>query len=648
MRVILLTGKGGVGKTSLAAATALEIARTGKRTFLLSTDPAHNLADALAQPVGSGSARIARGLVAREVAVLDELDRSWSQIQAFLRGLLKEGADPMIADELLVFPGLEELVALRAIREVEATGDFDCCVVDCAPTGSTLRMLRFPDALRLFMDHFFDLERRGARALRPILERLHAQGVVPDEAVFDAVERLVSDVEAVRRILVDGTRTTARLVVNPARLVVAEARRSFAYLSLYGVTTDAVLVNRVLPDEAKRGFFARWAERERLELAEIEASFPIPRLSVPLQAHELRGRDDLAALGERLYQGRDPSELMTRAHPIRLEKRAGRTWLEIDLPGAAKEELDVVERGERGRGARPRRDPHRRASGFGRGSWDRARAPRRRCVADRVRVSGPPRDRPQGRPTRIVSLVPSLTESLFELGLGDRVVGVTDWCIHPADAVRGVPRVGGTKTPDRDAIIRLRPDLVIANHEENRRRDVERLEAAGLRVWVTDPRTTADGVALLAELAALGARPDRVAAVVAPVEAAFARARDAAAGPRPRTFCPIWKGPWMTVGGDTYIHDLLTLCGADNVFAEEGDRRYPIVSEERIVAAAPEVILLPDEPYAFGPRDAAALATLPIPAAASGRIHLIDGTLVSWYGPRIGRAIDTLHGILRV
>ena len=345
MRVILLTGKGGVGKTSLAAATALEIARSGKRTFLLSTDPAHNLADAFGQPIGSGATDLAPGLVAREVAVLDELDRSWSQIQAFLRGLLKEGADPLIADELLVFPGLEELVALRAIREVETTGEFDCCVVDCAPTGSTLRMLRFPDALRLFMDHFFDLERKGARALRPILERLHAEGVVPDEAVFDAVERLVRDVEDVRRILVDGSRTTARLVVNPARLVVAEARRSFAYLSLYGVTTDAVLVNRVLPDAAKHGFFSRWADRERLELAEIEASFPIPRMSVPLQDHELGGRDDLAALGKELYAGRDPSEIFIRSQPIRLEKRGGRTWLELDLPGAVKEEIDLVERG---------------------------------------------------------------------------------------------------------------------------------------------------------------------------------------------------------------------------------------------------------------------------------------------------------------
>ena len=660
MRVVLLTGKGGVGKTSLSAATALEMARAGKRTFLLSTDPAHNLGDALGQRVGSGATEVAPGLVAREVAVLDELDRTWSKIQAFLRGLLKDEADPLIAAELLVFPGLEELVALRAIREVEATGEFDCCVVDCAPTGSTLRMLRFPDALRLFMDHFFDLERKGARALRPVLERLHAEGVVPDEEVFDAVERLVGDVEDVRRILVDGSRTTARLVVNPARLVVAEARRSFAYLSLYGVTTDAVLVNRVLPEAAKRGFFARWAERERSELAEIEASFPIPRFNAALADRELRGRDDLRRPGPSALR-RPRSRRDFRAFPADPSRETRRTHLAgAGSPGRGEGGDRSGGAGQRDRGPGARREPHRGVAGFGRRPAHRARASRRRCSQDRIRVRSDPsepgrgaentpnRERPYQRPTRIVCLVPSLTEALFSLGLGERVVGVTEWCIHPAAGVRDLPKVGGTKTPDRDAIVRLAPDLVIANREENRRRDVERLEAAGLRVWVTDPRTVADGVALLAELAELGATPQRAASVVEPVRSAFQGALAEVAPSPVRTFCPIWKDPWMVVGGNTYAHDLIALCGAENVFADEGDRRYPIVTEEQIVQAAPEVVLLPDEPYAFGPRDAAALARLQIPAAAAGRIHLIDGTLVSWYGPRIGPAIEELRAILRV
>ncbi len=345
MRVLLLTGKGGVGKTSHAVATALGAAQHGHRVFLLSTDPAHSLGDAMAREVGARPQRVAPGVVAQEVAVLEELDRSWSEIQGWLRGLLRDEADPIVAEELLVFPGLEELVALRAVREVEATGDFDVCVVDCAPTGATLRMLRFPDALRIFMDNFFDLERRGARLLRPLLDKIR-EGLVPGEEIFDAFERLYGDVDAVRQILLDEDRTTARLVVNPSRVVVAETRRSYAYLSLYGVATDAVIVNRVMPPEATSGYFARWAERERAELAEIEASFPVPTFQAPLRSRELRGLDDLAELARTLWADHDPARVFTRARPIRLSMTRGRPRLEIDLPGAQKEEVDVAARGD--------------------------------------------------------------------------------------------------------------------------------------------------------------------------------------------------------------------------------------------------------------------------------------------------------------
>ncbi len=256
------------------------------------------------------------------------------------------------------------------------------------------------------------------------------------------------------------------------------------------------------------------------------------------------------------------------------------------------------------------------------------------------------RGRPATSPQRIVSLVPSLTEGLFVLGLGERVVGVTDWCVHPADAVAGIVKVGGTKTPDLAAIVALAPDLVIANHEENRRRDVEKLEAAGLRVWVTYPRTVAEGAAVLAELALLGATDEAQARVVAPVLAAVAEAERARPAEGVPVFCPIWRDPWMAVGGDTYAHDLITLCGGRNVFAAHGDRRYPRVTLDEVVAAAPEVVLLPDEPYAFGATDVAELRRLPFPAAQNGRLHLIDGTWVSWYGPRIERAIRALRSHL--
>lgn len=248
---------------------------------------------------------------------------------------------------------------------------------------------------------------------------------------------------------------------------------------------------------------------------------------------------------------------------------------------------------------------------------------------------------------RVVSLVPSLTEALFALEMGERVVGVTDWCVHPRDDVAGLPKVGGTKNPDLTRILALKPDLVVANHEENRRRDVERLREAGVPVWVTYPRTVREGAELLDALAELGGVGAALRAhVVEPVLAAVAGAEARAAGQRPRVFCPIWRDPWMGVGADTYADDLIRLCGGSNPFAEHGDRRYPRVTLDEVIAAAPEVILLPDEPYRFDERDAAELRGLSVPAAESGRIHLIDGTFVSWYGPRIRGAIEKVSALL--
>jgi len=327
-------------------ATALGAAQHGHRVFLLSTDSAHSLGDALGEEVGPVPIEIADGVVAQEVDVLTELDRSWASIQNWLRELLRSDTDDMVAEELLVFPGMEELVALRGIREVETTGEYDVCVVDCAPTGSTLRMLRFPDVLRIFMENFFDWKRKAANAIRPVAATFGADVYVPADEVFAAFERLYRDVEDVRSILLDTDRTSARLVVNPARVVIDETRRSFAYLSLYGVATDAVLINRVLPAEAATGYFAHWAQRERDELEEIEQSFPVPQFRAPLYPAEPIGVEALRKLATETYGDRDPAALFTRARPIRLSKKAGATVMEIDLVHASTDELDLTVHGD--------------------------------------------------------------------------------------------------------------------------------------------------------------------------------------------------------------------------------------------------------------------------------------------------------------
>ncbi len=246
-------------------------------------------------------------------------------------------------------------------------------------------------------------------------------------------------------------------------------------------------------------------------------------------------------------------------------------------------------------------------------------------------------------PGRIVSLIPSITEILFAIGAGDRVVGCTIYCTQPPEGVATKVRVGGEKNPKLELIRDLGADLVIANVEENVREHVETLRAWGIPVHVTYPRTVADGIRLVGELGALLEAGPRARGLEAELRARYDEVRAAAAGRRPRrVFCPIWRKPYMTINRDTYIHDMLAVAGGENVFAAR-TKRYPEITLDDVAASGAEVILLPDEPYRFRRVHQADFAPYAdLPAVRDGRIHLVDGKLLSWYGPRIAEALQVL------
>jgi len=267
-------------------------------------------------------------------------------------------------------------------------------------------------------------------------------------------------------------------------------------------------------------------------------------------------------------------------------------------------------------------------------------------MAARVDASGVAVELPRP-PRRIVSLVPSTTEILCALGLGEALVGITVYCVEPRDVVRGKTRIGGEKNPDLEKIRALEPDLVIANIEENVRADIDRLRAWSIPVWVTYPRTVAEGIQLIGELGELTGSPARAAELLRDIEPLHERVRMATARRPPvAVFYPIWRGPYMTINGDTYIHDMLKVCGARNIFADRPER-YPTVTLDEVATRRPDVILLPDEPFRFRRAHLADFATYAnVPAVRDGRIHLVDGKPFSWHGPRIAEALRQLPGLI--
>jgi arsenite-transporting ATPase len=341
-RTILYTGKGGVGKTSVAAATARRCAADGARTLVISTDPAHSLQDVLQAPVEGEPTRVAKRLHAQQVQAQDEMERHWSEVSDWLSGALMErGVDRIAADELTVPPGGDELFSLLVLKAHAEADHYDVIVVDCAPTGETLRLLSFPDAARWWLDKVLGKEQSMLSAARP-LARMFLDVQLPDERVVAEIQKLVKNLVAMHELLRDASRVSMRLVMTPDRMVIAEAMRTFTYLNLYGYLTDAVVVNRVFPDELADGYFSAWHGVQQEQLAAVSSGFgPVPVLKAPYFANEVIGPDSLDGLGDALFAEHDPKGVLHHRITQELTQENGRAQLRLDLPFAQKGDVGL-------------------------------------------------------------------------------------------------------------------------------------------------------------------------------------------------------------------------------------------------------------------------------------------------------------------
>lgn len=347
MRLILVTGKGGVGKTSVAAATALRSAQLGHRTLVMSTDSAHSLGDSFDIKLSAEAQEILPNLRAQEVNILRELDAHWGTLQRWLKALLAwRGIEEVVAGEIAILPGMEELAGLLYMLQYYEDPTVDVIIVDCAPTGETLRLLSFPDVMRWWLDHIYPIERKVARVIGPIA-RSFWDVPVPQEEVFDAIRDLGNRLIRVRAILTNPEEASVRLVVNPEKMVIQEAQRTFTYLNLYGYFTELIVTNRVLPATVTDPYFRAWQERERHYQEVIHQVFsPVPIRPVPLMEREVVGTEMLQKMADALYGDEDPTKFYYRGKSREFFQVDGQHVLEIPLPFVEKGDITLTQRGD--------------------------------------------------------------------------------------------------------------------------------------------------------------------------------------------------------------------------------------------------------------------------------------------------------------
>ncbi|MAF85886.1 MAG: arsenic-transporting ATPase [Dehalococcoidales bacterium] len=347
MRVILFTGKGGVGKTSIAAATALRSAELGHRTIVLSTDAAHSLSDSFEVSLGNEPQLIVPNLWGQETELFKTMETYWKTIQKYISALLAwRGMDEMAAEEMSAFPGMEELANLLYVIHYQDEEQYDVVIMDCAPTGETMRLLSFPEILRWWMTRMFPIGRKVAILAHPLAKALMNMPF-PDSEVFDSVEELYLELDRIHALFTDAEKTSVRLVVNPEKMVIKEAQRTFTYLHLYGYFTDLVICNRLIPDRVKARYFQAWKDSQKRYHQLIEEGFiPVPISDVPLMEREIVGIPMLMVMAKALYGDDDPTAVFFKGRVQDIHKENKHYALTLHLPFSSKEKISVTQVGD--------------------------------------------------------------------------------------------------------------------------------------------------------------------------------------------------------------------------------------------------------------------------------------------------------------
>ncbi|AUC59988.1 arsenite-transporting ATPase [Cyanobacterium sp. HL-69] len=351
MRVILMTGKGGVGKTSVAAATGLRCAELGHKTLVLSTDPAHSLADSFDLELGHEPKKVKENLWGAELDALMELEGNWGAVKKYITEVLQaRGLDGVQAEELAILPGMDEIFGLVRMKRHYDEGEFDVLIIDSAPTGTALRLLSLPEVGGWYMRRFYKPLQSMSATLRPLFEPFFKPITgfsLPTNEVMDAPYEFYQQIEALEKVLTDNTQTSVRLVTNPEKMVIKESLRAHAYLSLYGVSVDLVIANRIIPDQVDDPFFQKWKENQSVYKEEIHENFhPLPVKEVPLFSEEMCGLEALERLKDTLYKDEDPSQVYYEENTIRVIQEDSNYSLELYLPGIPKDQIKLNKTGD--------------------------------------------------------------------------------------------------------------------------------------------------------------------------------------------------------------------------------------------------------------------------------------------------------------